>query len=122
MGGFANSNLSGKHSTGNFVWQQTADEDYSARLRQEIDELPDGTYTLKAWVKSSGGQRVCSLYSESGGEMKSVSLKTPIDDWTEVVISDIEVKDGQCEIGLFSDSEAGNWVQIDDVSLVKNVG
>ena len=54
--------------------------------------------------------------------MKSVSLKTPIDDWTEVVISDIEVKDGQCEIGLFSDSEAGNWVQLDDVSLVKNVG
>lgn len=122
VGGFANSNLSGKHSTGNFVWQQTADEDYSARLRQDIDELPDGTYTLKAWVKSSGGQRVCSLYAESGGKIRNVSLKTPIDDWTEVVINDIEVKDGQCEIGLFSDSESGNWVQIDDMSLVKNVG
>lgn len=121
VGGFANSNLSGKHRTGNFVWQQTADEDYSARLKQDIDELPDGTYTLKAWVKSSGGQRVCSLYAESGGVMKSISLKAPTDDWTEVVISDIEVKDGQCEIGLFSDSEAGNWVQLDDMSLVKNV-
>ena len=44
------------------------------------------------------------------------------DGWTEVVVSsDIEVKDGKCEIGLYSDAAGGEWVQLDNLSLVKNI-
>ena len=120
--GFANSNISGKQSTGKFVWQQTAKEPYIACLKQNVDKLPDGTYTLKAWVRSGGGQNICRLYAKSGGKEYNYSLKTPIDEWTEVVVSsDIEVNNGKCEIGLYSDADGGEWVQLDNLTLVKNI-
>lgn len=121
--GTANSNISGKQYAGNFVWQQNAKEAYTASLKQTITDLPDGTYTLKAWVRSSGGQNICKLYAVSDGEELNYSLKTPIDEWTEVVVaSDIEIKNGKCEIGLYSDAHANEWVQIDNLSLVRNMG
>lgn len=122
VGGYANSNLSGKQDYGNFVWQQTAPEDYIAEMTQDITDLPDGTYTLTAWVRSSGGQDICSMYAETSDGRQSASLKLPQDEWTEVVISDnIEVNDGKCKIGLYSDAPADTWVQIDNVRLVKNM-
>lgn len=121
VGGYVNGNLRGKQSTGNFVWQQTAPEDYKAELSQTVKDLPNGTYTMTAWVKSSGGQNICSLYAESGNVRKTYSVKTEIADWTEVVVADdIVVTDGQCNVGLYSDAPADSWVQIDNVRLVKN--
>ena len=65
---------------------------------------------------------ICRLYAKSGGKEYNYSLKAPIDEWTEVVVSsDIEVKDGKCEIGLYSDADGGEWVQLDNLSLVKNI-
>lgn len=120
--GFANSNLSGRQSVGNFVWQQTAKEPYIAGLKQNIDKLSDGTYTMKAWVRSSGGQNICRLYAKSSEKEYNYSLKMPIDEWKEVVVSsNIEIKDGKCEIGLYSDAHGGEWVQLDNLSLVKNI-
>lgn len=118
--GLANSNLSGRQYAGNFVWQQSAGEDYVACIKQNIDGLSDGKYTLKAWVKSSGGQDICKLYAASGGKEFNCPLKTAIDEWTEIVISDIEVLNGQCEIGLYSDAHANEWVQLDNLVFVRN--
>ncbi len=121
VGGYANSNLSAKQYAGNFVWQQTAPEDYTADIYQEIENLPDGTYTMTAWVKSSGGQNVCSLYAQSGDTSYSKSIKLPYDEWTEIVVSDsITVTDGKCTVGLYSDAHAEEWVQIDNLRLVRN--
>lgn len=117
IGGIANKNAESPDKIGNFVWEQSADEDYTADLSQTIDNLPNGAYTLKAQVKSSGGQRICRLYAGD----KTLSVKNEIPEWTEVVITDIEVRDGQLNIGLYSDSPANTWVQIDNLSLVKNI-
>lgn len=120
--GAANGNLAGRQYAGNFVWQQTAKEDYTARLTQTLENLPNGTYTLKAWAKSSGGQNICKLYAVSGGQEVNYALKTPINEWTEFIVSsNIKVTDGKCEIGLYSDAPANAWVQIDNLSLVKNI-
>ena len=98
------------------------EDSYIARLEQKLDGLPDGTYTMTAWVKSSGGQSVCSLYAESGDKRYSRPIKTEINEWTEIVVADdIEVKDGSCRIGLYSDAEAGEWVKLDNLRLVKNI-
>ncbi|MGN0106906.1 MAG: family 43 glycosylhydrolase [Hominilimicola sp.] len=121
VGGYANSNVSGKIDSGNYVWQQSAEEDYTARLSQSVENLPDGEYVLKAWVKSSGGQNICNLYARSNGVEYNAPLKTEINGWTQVIIKNIAVKDGKCEIGLYSDSEGGNWAQIDNIELVKAI-
>ncbi|MGN0149318.1 MAG: Ig-like domain-containing protein [Clostridia bacterium] len=122
VGGAANHSVTDKVNYGEFIWEQKADTYYNAELKQEITNLPDGKYTLKAWIKSSGGQNICKLYAKnSSGEEIDYSLKSKIDDWTEITLPEsIIVTDGQCEIGLYSDSEAGNWVKIDNISLTKN--
>lgn len=121
VGGYANGNREGKAESGNFVLEQTAPEDYIALISQSLKDLPDGAYTMTAWVKSSGGQNVCSLYVKSGGTKFAKSVKMPIDEWVEVVVSDnIEVKGGECEIGIYSDAHADEWVQADNFRFVKN--
>ena len=122
VGGYANSNEYGKVSSGNFVWQQKAPEDYIADIKQTITGLPDGTYTLTAFVRSSGGQNVASLYAETTDGRVTKSVKTGIDEWTEEIVSDsIKITDGKCTIGLYSDAHANEWVQIDNLRLVKNM-
>ncbi|MDO5398621.1 MAG: Ig-like domain-containing protein [bacterium] len=122
IGGAANHSLKGKSSYGEFIWEQKANTDYNAELKQTVKNLPDGEYTLKAWVKSSGGQNISELYAKTSYEKYTYSLKSAINDWTEVVISDIEIKNGECEIGLYSDTYANNWVLLDNLSLTKNAG
>lgn len=120
--GAANSSVSGKQYAGNFLWQQKASTYYTATLNQVVKDLPNGSYTLKAWIKSSGGQNVCNLYAKNyGGNEVDFSAKTAIGSWAQVVVSNnIIVTNGQCEIGLYSDSPANNWVQIDNLTLTKN--
>lgn len=121
IGGSANHSVKGGAQYGEFVWEQKADKYYTAELKQSVSGLPDGEYILKAWVKSSGGQNRCELYAESGGERVSLSLKSGTDGWTEVTLpKSVTVTDGQCNIGLYSDSTAGNWVQIDNITLTKD--
>lgn len=55
VGNYSVSNARGKVDSGNFVIQETAPEDYISDLYQEITDLPNGTYTMTAWIKSSGG-------------------------------------------------------------------
>ena len=122
VGNYSVSNARGKVDSGNFVIQETAPEDYISDLYQEITDLPNGTYTMTAWVKSSGGQNVCNVYAQSGDEKKTYSVKTNIDDWKEIVVATaIKVTDGKCTVGLYSDAHANEWVQMDNVRLVKNI-
>lgn len=122
VGGSANHNVKGKSHYGEFIWEQKANTDYTAELKQTVMNLTDGEYTLKAWVKSSGGQNISELYAKSTNKKSTYSLKSPINEWTEVVIPDIEVKNGECEIGLYSDAYANNWILLDNLSLIKNAG
>ena len=123
--GAANANLSTKSFrpyAGNYVWQQKASSYYTASLKQVITDLPNGSYTLKAWVRSSGGQNICDIYAKNyvGPEL-AYSAKTAIGSWTQVTVSNnIAVTNGQCEVGVYSDSPANNWVQIDNLTLTKN--
>lgn len=105
---------------GTYTLQQKASQDYTASLKQTVSNLPDGKYILKALVKSIGGQNKSELYAEADGSRYTYSLKTAINDWTEIVIPNIEVKNGECEIGLYSDAYANNWVYLDNMSLVRS--
>lgn len=81
--------------------------------------LPNGRYTLKAWVKGSGGQSVARLYAygHGGPEQESV-LTAPRAEWTEVRVPNVDVRNGQVQIGFYSEGRDGQWLKVDDVSLV----
>ncbi len=107
---------------GKFAWQQKASNDYTGKLYQIIDNLPDGKYTLKAWVKSSGGQNAANMYiKDYGGEEINVSIAHEIAEWTQITVCEgLEIKGGSCEIGFFSDAKAEQWIMMDDVTLIQS--
>ena len=82
--------------------------------------LPNGRYTLRAWVKSSGGQRVARLYASGhGGAEIARSLPDKLAQWTEVTLSGIQVTSGSVQIGVYSEGKDGDWLALDDFSLVR---
>jgi arabinogalactan endo-1,4-beta-galactosidase len=90
---------------------------YSVRTSQALTNVPNGTYTLKAWVMNGGGQTTCQLYAQSGGVDKNIALPTA-STWTQIQVPGIVISNGQCEIGLRSVAAAGNYCSLDDVELV----
>ncbi len=112
------SNHSGGH-TGRWSMQESSSSAYSASISQNIS-LPNGTYTLSAWVKSSGGQKSANLFAKSYGASElDRSINQSIGSWTQVRITGITVTNGSVQIGISSNANAGNWVYADDFGLVQ---
>ena len=114
--GTGNSNKKGGH-TGNWSAQQYDANAYKAQMSQDIS-LPNGTYTLKCWVKSTGGQKTAKVYVTSAGKEQNAAINSKINDWKEITISNIYVTDGKCQVGVYSDANAGNYVIVDDFTLI----
>ena len=94
---------------------------YQVRTYQQLNNVPNGTYTLRAWAQSSGGQTVCQLYANGfGGAEQVANITNTNGNWVRVVVSNITVTNGQCEVGLRSDAHAGETASLDDVEFVSN--
>jgi hypothetical protein len=114
-----NSNASGAHS-GNFCIQQKYTTAFKAAMYQEIKRIPNGTYTLTAWVQSSGGQNSCKVFAADFGGSESIyDIDKTISSWTKINVMGIAVTNGSCKVGIISDAKANNWCKVDDISLVK---
>lgn len=105
--------------SGRFHHAQYSVSAYDAYTYQVISELENGTYTLKAWVQSSGGQNSAKmLATDFGSSEVSVNLPTT-STWTQMSIDNIEVTNGQCTIGFYSDGNANNRACFDDVEFYR---
>ena len=92
---------------------------YRVRTYQLLPTVPNGTYTLRAWAQSSGGQTVCQLYANGfGGTEQNANIGNTNGNWVRVVVNNITVTNGQCEIGLRSDAHMGEAASLDDVEFV----
>lgn len=92
---------------------------YQVETWQTLSGLANGWYTLRAWVRSSGGQNAVYLALKCGGEEKRVYVPptTPGYRWLQLVLSQ-QVTDGQCTISLYSDGNPDTWASFDDIELV----
>jgi Cellulose binding domain/Glycosyl hydrolases family 43 len=82
--------------------------------------LPNGTYTLSAWVKSSGGQSSANLYAKNyGGSELDRSLNQSMGNWTQVSVTGITVTNGSIQVGVSTNGGSGTWVYADDFNLVR---
>ncbi|GAC1369638.1 MAG: hypothetical protein NVS3B25_04130 [Hymenobacter sp.] len=92
---------------------------YQVRTYQLLTNVPNGTYTLRAWAQSSGGQTTCQLYANGfGGGADLATPLPPSGTWVQVQVPGIVVTNGQCEIGLRSDAHANETASLDDVEFV----
>lgn len=96
-------------------WSAT---DYRVTTSQRVTGLRPGTYTLRASVRSSGGQRVARLtLTGCGGADADVDLpRTGPEWWVRVAVS-VRVTRGACTIGVRSDASGGQWSNVDGVSF-----
>ena len=112
------SNHLGGH-TGRWSMAQSSSSAYTASIDQNIT-LPNGTYTLTAWVKSSGGQKSANLYAKNYGASElDHSLNQAIGTWTQESITGITVTNGTIQVGIASNANAGNWIYADDFNLIQ---
>jgi lysophospholipase L1-like esterase len=84
---------------------------------QTLSGLPNGLYTLRAWVRGTAGHQ---LYVKNFGS-DSMSVTTSASDaYTQLVISNINVTNGSAEIGFWtSDGSGTGWLNIDDMTFYK---
>lgn len=88
---------------------------------QTITELPNGTYTLNVWMKSSGGQSSALLFAKGfGGADMGTSLATAASSWTKKTISGIKVANGTMQVGVQSKGTSSQWLALDDFELLRN--
>lgn len=98
-------------------WNESA---YGCSIYQTVTGLENGTYTLSAWVMTNANQTVNQLYVKNyGGEEMNQTL--PVSDLgcNKVVIDNIQITNGQCELGIYSIANGGDWCNIDNVMLRK---
>jgi arabinogalactan endo-1,4-beta-galactosidase len=91
---------------------------YKVETYQYLSGLTNGTYTLTAWVRSSGGQNSAYLALRNCGstEQRTDLPPTANGGWIRLVTS-IAVTGGQCTVSINSDANAGNWLNVDDLSF-----
>ena len=94
---------------------------YTVKSYQVASNIPNGNYTLRAWVKSSGGQDTCQLIAKeyaAVGVQKTANIPLT-GTWKQIQISNIAVVNNTCKIVLHSKSPANKWCSIDGVQLLK---
>jgi arabinogalactan endo-1,4-beta-galactosidase len=86
---------------------------------QQLSDISNGWYTLKAWVRSSGKQKEAYIaLKDCGGDELSASV--PIvrkDKWLQIALS-AKVTRHKCTISLVSDAAQGEWVSFDTIEMV----
>jgi arabinogalactan endo-1,4-beta-galactosidase len=105
----------GGHS-GSYRLAHWASGAYQVETYQTLNGLTSGPYTLRVWAKSSGGQRTAyvALKNCGGGEQRT-SLPAA-SAWVQLSVT-TTVSSGQCTVSLYSDANAGNWANFDDVTF-----
>lgn len=111
--------LEDRGHSGNFRLTHKAVEAYQVETSQTITGLEDGWYTLRGWIRSSGGQNEVYLALKCGAEEKRVVVPStsPGYRWLQLVVSN-QVTDGECTIRLVSDGAPDTWASFDDIELV----
>jgi hypothetical protein len=95
---------------------------YQVRTFQLLANVPNGTYTLRAWAQRTGSQTTCQLYANGFGGPELAATLPVSGTWVQVQVPGIVVSNGQCEIGLRSNAGAGESASLDDVEFVASTG
>lgn len=111
--------LADRGHSGNFRLTHQATEAYQVETSQTITGLVNQWYTLRAWVRSSGGQNAVAIALRCGGEEKQVQVPStsPGYRWLQLAVSN-QVTGGECTVRLVSDGTPDTWASFDDIELV----
>ena len=95
---------------------------YEVYTYQTVTGLANGTYTLRAWVRSNDGNSQSKLRARNyGGPDREVGLAAGVSAWTSVELPGLAVTNGQLELGVYSHAAAGQALYFDDFTLERQL-
>jgi len=111
--------------TGMYLGTIYSPNPYFAVLYQNATGLPNGSYSVGAWVNSGGGQDNSYFYVKRFSNLYGTDeIKRWIpanSNWNWIQISNIPVSTGRLEIGFVGSSNSGGkWMNVDDTAFWKN--
>jgi hypothetical protein len=93
---------------------------YNMYTYQTKTGLSNGIYTIRAWVRSSGGQTTAQLEIKDFGAGVTRAVAVPaVGSYQQIQIKDVHITNGQCTLGFWTNSSGGKWLHFDDVELFK---
>jgi arabinogalactan endo-1,4-beta-galactosidase len=110
--------------SGSYRLAHWASSAYQVETYQYFSSVPNGSYTLRVWVRSSGGQNAAYIALRNCGaspEPRTNIPQTSGSTWVQISVT-ATVTAGQCTISFVSNANAGNWINFDDVELVADGG
>jgi beta-glucanase (GH16 family) len=111
--------IAGNPHSGTYYVRSSGKAPYQIMTFQTVKNIPSGTYNLKGWFRSSGGQPWAAMSIKNhGGNELFAPLTTAMSSWTELSIDNVEITTGICEIDIQNESSANQWIEYDDISLM----
>ncbi|MDJ0336090.1 glycoside hydrolase family 16 protein [Salinibacterium sp. G-O1] len=119
---------SGAYDSASFIQYDTSDyanlwggahwsaSPYQVYTGQTIN-IPNGTYTLSAWVRSSGGQAQAYLEAKDYGAVSQKNI-TATSTWTRISIT-FTATTGLVNVGFYSNASGNQWIGFDNVQLLR---
>jgi beta-glucanase (GH16 family) len=111
--------VTGDAHSGSYFAKMTHTAPYATMFFQTVNNIPVGTYNLKGWFRSSGGQDWSAMSIKNyGGSEIFKPLNTAMSSWTELSSNNINITTGICEIDIYNSALANQWIDFDDISLM----
>jgi beta-glucanase (GH16 family) len=113
--------VKGNASRDNYKLRISKTAAYQTTLSQRLTYIMNGDYTLTAMVRSSGGQTEAKLKAKDFGGAEVFANITANSSWTKITIPHVEVVNNKINIDITTTGAAGQWLEIDDINLMKPV-
>lgn len=113
-------NNKGNAHTGKFTYKYWKKSGFKSTLTRTVTGLANGTYILSVWAMGGGGENQILLFAENyGGNRVSAEItNTGWKNWKQYSV-EVPVSNGKMTIGIYLDTNDGNWGNFDDVVLVQ---
>ena len=103
---------SGTHKL--IFWNDMDDEN---RVTQRIKNLPNGTYTLSAWMRRSVTLHEAYMFVNQYGGPTLRKNVPQTSEWEKFYIKNIKVTNGDATIGFYCKNAKNNWLSVDAVEF-----
>ena len=118
---FVESNKGNSH-TGNWTYKYWLGKGFKSILTRDFTNLKNGTYVFSLWAMGGGGENNIMIFAtghDSSNKAKQVQTKVVNTGWQNWVQYEVEVPvtSGQATIGIYLDTNPGNWGNFDDVEF-----
>ncbi len=117
---FVENNKSNAH-TGKWSYKYWFDSGFKSILSRTLKGIPNGTYTYTLWAMGGGGEKSIKIFATNFDGTKNQQTadvkNTGWKNWKQYTVENISVTNNQVTIGIYLDTNAGNWGNFDDAEL-----